>query len=1122
MESESNSDFSHSNSGVWLGKAIKATTEQGAGRSSVHNRMISFETLKFSRHSDLFDIKAENEEERKLHIAATQIQRFFRKISVSRTQVQFRQRLRQCFLQLEETSENKNSEAAQRQAHEIKSKVHALTPGLIHWFLRTKGVSAANPGSTHILHGVVVYIFVSGLTEFARQVNQVKKVGDVSAVWNGQLQPIEDQTGTESLGAIECQSNLNSDVIMRCWDMIIGKIHHFQGDVVKILDDVVQVTFPVDILFSSVKKHATARSMCQSRALLFCLDLIERLRTFEIDKNVLAKDHVRLRIGLAYGEMKFHIVRSLMRSELLVSGEAADEAATLCDKAVDTEVLAHKSIGDIKDRIVLSSNFVRLRMDGSQPSTHLLYERLIVSKDYISLSQTDDPYHHNVAPRTRGGRKRSVDALPSHESFAKIGMTASFKIVETRSYHTESGISFSQSSDSMMNESHESSILRVPSQNSFTANAAMTIATFIPNRVFSSIVLGAFVAQLERAFCTVVTIVVPGVARYGSDCDTDSMQEIVSIVDAIVKNQLGDLLQVWTDSRGFVIVAIFGNLSAQAEHMGTTAAREIALELHHMGFESAIGVASGFCKVGLIGALTRFTYSSIGDVPRLSARLASRASSTQLEKFQRPIILVDQTTFLGLPPHENQKFLVFELYVRGFEDNVQTFLPLYYKETLEDLEKHKVLADLAIIGSHKIVKVTDASEEAHRRAKWQRQEGGFVADVSRLSLGLEHSDAVQAVLKLLAIMGTVSARVDTQIVQAMFAESTTAAHLEYSLNVLRSSLQIIRFVGQNVYMINNVQGQIKPIYASLMPTYRMKLHGLLANIYAEKMSIGEITDIPQHTLQIMIGTHYSQAGVECHQEAATYLNQAITAVSYETPAQGVALAKRSYNLTRSWQNFQHSRAETTSAQAQFLIAKFQRKMGNLQSSFNAFVACLRSFTALEPLLHPPCTNLETCEYLKESLESCSCYSLPKNLRVYLFIHHAPDPFSEFQFRCLEISTASDVFLVNAVECIINGSFEKRPSPTANCKLVELSNSELERHYSVFNRNPNVRKYYQVLIMNRHTSKYILKSFLQLAAISIKAKAAEYIRTSFAPATSSSSIFSPKEPVKIKSNMCLLQ
>lgn len=1002
--------------------------------------------------------------------------------------------------------------AQQAQIRDAMIKMKTLTPGILRWILWHKDSKGARPGVCHCMPGAIVHIKIEKLTDFARQVNQVKH-------WNylnmtGELVQADEKPAQVT--------TINGDILLRFWEMLITQVHKFHGDAVELYDDTVKVIFPTEPLFGTqAKSPGAAKSLTQSRALLFALEVLVNIQNFRLEGNALAKDHIKPKIVVAYGTLNIHIAGTMHRRVVLLSGDCVECTATLCDKYSDG-LLVHQSIGDVKDRIVHPAEHVRLRVGSTQPTTQILHERLLTSKDYISLSQQENPYFDLI--QGRGSRARP---LPSLQTFAKVGKTKSSKAVPGTYGGSIASNSLSRaiSLDSLGEE--DTGLIFNTSTRSFADTSLQgSLASFVTNKVFSDITLGCFVSQLERIYCSILTVVIPDIVSNEIKLVPEKLQQLISGVIEVTTSYIGEVLACWIDGRGLVISASFGVLSTLGENHALAAAFGIQkLFEDEKDIQCSIGIASGFSKIGLIGGVTRFVYAIIGDVPKISESLAARASTPkQYGGITRSTIMIDQDTFLGCSQFKLQRFIVFEIFVRGFEASMQAFLPLMKDENIRDLDDNRVLTNIGILGNAKVVRVTNVSKRTMQNAELRnRQHNGFVADISRLTLGLENYEVIQTVLKIIAVMGMVSTRLDTDILPSLPTVSVLSSDVEYALTILQQDLQLIRYIASNQYIINDVKGHITPIYESLMPAYRRQLHKDLGSIYAERLLLGDFTSIPKHRLQVMIGTHYAHAGVQYHFEGASYLNQALPVFAHEQPTYGVLLGSQSYRLVRSWQRKQLADAEATAAFAQYQMAKFQRRMGQQRISFCAFVACLRSYKALSPFLHSPCPSIDSCEYEKGTLEECQCHKLEDGLRAYVFIHHAPDPYSSFSFRCLEISSEATKFLVNPTECTVRQSIEETPDSEINCRMYELSFSEVRKFYDLPMMNTKVNKFYRLIIMNRDTSKHILNSFLQLASISLKTMAMDYVKKEIHKNPSERSLqTSQNHNIVINARACILQ
>ncbi|GBG28239.1 Adenylate cyclase type 10 [Hondaea fermentalgiana] len=1029
--------------------------------------------------------------------ASVRIQRFLRKAQQSDARKKFAAQYRHAVGTLEDPDAEP---LPPMHLGESRAKVIELTSNFLQWTLSSKSVRECKAPYSSTFETVVVHIYVEGLTEFARHVTRARHAMDRSIL-----------EGEESTAPKVPRSGLSPEVVTRFWEFLIGQIRTFQGDAIKILDDSVQVIFPVEPLFSHINKSHLARTKCQSRGLLFALDLMHKLNTFEIDRDVLAKDHMRTKLGIAFGKAQLHIAGSRMRHEVLLSGEAPALALDLCVQAHGSETLVHESITDVKDRVVLSKTFVRLRMDVTQPTTKLLYERLVEARDYLKLAQADAPY------MTGSAHKRDRSDVPSFNGLEVTNTRRSMRLGKSESFRSPVPIAMNAT---LAGEStHDSTEYDTPqairgralsdrrlsdaTTRGRQGNARIAaLSRFVPRRVVVELLAGCFVAQLESCHATVLTIIVSdGSCALEDKVDTLSMSIAISIVDSVVGEFLGDFMRAWLDHKGLNMTISFGNGAYGTENEGLEAALKVRDMLRAEGFKVALGLASGLCKIGVVGSAARCAYSVVGGVPRLSARLADRATSLWAITDAKPLIIVDQSTFYCLPPCLDTRFVASEIFPRGFERNLQIFFPLDPDETMDSLRDGEVIAHLSIVRAPLCVRVRDILNHDESDSRWRRQHGGFVADISRLTVGLDRAEAVQTTLKYIAVMGVVDPRIDAEVLYSLMPVSA-AQDVQYALEALQTDFQILRHVHKNSYSINDVDNRIQYLYENLLLSYRMEVHRRLGNAYTEHLTLGTLADIPKQNMQIIIGSHFAHAGPHSHLDACSHFNQASTLVSSQDPLYGTRLAARSYKLADSWLDTQFDKAENTLAKAQFLIGKMEKRMGNLRNSFNAFVTCLRSFAQLAPLLHPPCKSAEKCNQEQGSLDTCDCYRLATNARAILFIHHAPDPYSRFQFRCLEVISTESSFLINPLDCSVVESFEKdQDQAPHNCHLQPLDMDTVMAFYKLQKKRAARFRFYRLVIMHRQTTQLILGSFIQMASITLRLKAMEYLKESFRPPSS---------------------
>lgn len=1077
---QSNSDVSQTGSQLFLGKAAApAVHAPKKGRTP----KLSF-VAPHVKSSITNNENTNKELDSSQNKAAKCIQDFIRETTIKQIRNQVKHQIEQSYLQLQFHREDIFSDSAQQIDDDV-GNLCGLTPGILQWLLRTKGTQALASRSTHLLQGAVLCITIAKLSQFIEE-NELS-FSRQGLVLGSYLDPIAND------GSKPQVSHSSGDMLSQLWSKIINHINRFEGDIMKYYDETLQVIFPLEALFPQEKKINVTRLQCQRRALLCALELSKAFQTLEINEIVLAKDHMELQMGLAFGEFQLDILGSSTRREFLVSGETYFEALNLCEKSLPFEILAHKSIEDITSQLVLSSTFVRLRINDPNTHTKDLHESLLQSKDYINLCQHDDPYGFgNMA-----GQLNTVRMTPSFSSFIKLDNSSEIRYTSgLRSINPSS--SFTGTRDNLLRDNSNATFFsRRPSNLLEELPLQVSIAPFVPSRLMVNLVLEKFVPQFERTYYSAATLVIPDIVLDKKKADLKRTQLCYSLVSSHVRAQLGELVNAWVDGRGYVILALFGELCTNPEAMCVAAMMNIIQSLGDLNISVGIGVASGLCRVGLVGYSYRFVYCCTGRNKDLSLNLASRAASPiRFKSWNKSIILVDKMTFLGLPKYNTQEFAMGLLFIHGFEENLEVFMPLIDASQAPSEENQQLFVELSFLGRVEVVKAASVDGLVHDHSKWQRLERTGM-NISRLTLGIKNAKTVQAIIKVITIMSLVSPRIHIAILDSFFADTLmTAEELMDAVKDIQQRLQMVQSLGQGLYKANSVTDTFLPIYASLMPAFRMQTHARLADIYKSHLVISGLEGMSRRVLRIIIGSHYSRAGANRCFEGAVYMNQALSQCLREDPQKAIMLAKESCQITTLWQSLQMARGELMSAQAQFRVGRYYRKLDKEKKSFHSLVGCLRSFQELSPLLHPKCSNKTMCSYSNTDIEICDCHSLAQDFKGFLFIHHAQDQYSKFHFRCLKVRTTPTSFMVGPVECILNDSIEdEKPNSTINCEMQRISIEEAEKHYKlgIPPLGPSQSAFYRIRLMNRHSRDYILQSFYYLGEISLKTQAREMRR-----------------------------
>lgn len=1067
---------------LWLGEATtNSIKERSSENTNGHTGFISFKVRQGSsfqsqQHQNADIVKIERLRSAKI------IQRWYRKVEMDYSRWQYKSKMQRTKEGLASKMEQIDDGHIQ-QAVEIEGKLRALTPQYLHWLIRSRGVHFIAPERHMEIEGVVAFVDMKGFTNLAQYLARKNAARKNSSAFL-------DENMNFNLS-----SELTNEVLTRYWELVIMYAQKFQGDVLKFLGDAVQIIFPLEPLFSHEVDVETARRKCQNRGLMFTLELLRALEFFEIDSFDLGTNRMSLKIGLAYGLMDIRILGGVSsRCELVLSGPTSEVAATLSGKAGHDEAVVHKSILFVIEnhkRVDKNKDYVRLR-GGKKNSMGELYRLLTETEDYFEASLFQNPFEASLGETGNSAANlfENVRALNRFQT-----LVANRAKERRKSYSSVGSLnSYSRLSSTRMIRDLEDSIT---APRGSTTNESLlsgdlpfsTLGRFVPQCALSQIEVGCATSTLGQGFCSVLFVEVcnydPNMAP---EDQTRFMQIVTTLAQTAIYEELGDLRQVAVDDKGLVVIGMFGIGSPNAEEAAFAAAKQILQRYKANGIAAGLGLASGACHFGPTGAAGRNEYAVVGSTVNLAARLMARVSQATIHDSHNSYLLIDQNTFLGLSRHCQDDFITSEIKVKGFDAPIQVFLPLSRNNTLKDLEEAQVLKALSFESAPRKVKVSQVTDRSKMSFRERQRRLGFVADIQRLTLGLERPESVQEVLKHITVMGVVNPRVDSAVLYSIIPSVTVCADLSYSLEIIESEFQIIRDVGNQVYMINNIEQHIKPLYETLMQSFRKRLHEELAQLYEEQLLHGNIKDIANDSLHVIIGSHYALAGVDHHLKAADFLNQGLAKVARQDLAYASVLARRSRRLVTAWQRKQHGRAEKAAATSMYFIGSCELKMGSFEKGFGAYVASLRCYSGLEGILCPPCQSQDNCFLHNDSYELCSCLKLRPNLHAYLITHHTEEAHSLSLYTFgMEIKTVDGLTCeLTPVECAIKGNVNHSQGSTT-CMLESLSSEEMDSRYQLADRKKNISTYYSLYIPEAQTAKLILHTFAQLAKVTAKAE-----------------------------------
>ncbi len=215
-------------------------------------------------------------------------------------------------------------------------------------------------------------------------------------------------------------------------------------------------------------------------------------------------------------------------------------------------------------------------------------------------------------------------------------------------------------------------------------SAALAAFTPAALRTRLTTMQGDWVAELRR-----LSIVFINLPDLGQSTTLDQAQTIMVAAQRDIYRFEGSILQLGVDDKGASLIAVFG-LPPLAHEDDPPRAVRAALAVHAtlngLQVRNAIGVTTGRAFCGPIGNERRRTYTIVGDVINLAARLMQSAPGA---------ILCDATTYQFARVQ-----LAFDtlpaIGVKGKAEPVAVYRPIGNLERLEPVSMHR--AETAIVG----------------------------------------------------------------------------------------------------------------------------------------------------------------------------------------------------------------------------------------------------------------------------------------------------------------------------------------------------------------------------------------------------------------------------------------
>ncbi|GBG29986.1 Hypothetical Protein FCC1311_062062 [Hondaea fermentalgiana] len=866
-----------------------------------------------------------------------------------------------------------------------------------------------------------------------------------------------------------------TDVFSRYWKLVLDCVQSFEGDTIRIHDETAEIIFPVDPLFSSAAS-STQEDLCQRRALTFALALWTEFQSFSLDASIRTENHLSLRLGIAFGDIKLDIVGGVdARCKIVSAGEAVVLAWDLVARAMDNQIVAHTSIEAIKPHALFSTPYARIGKEGFLAER--LFDEFRNSRDFVRLHQSENVYQ------------------PAQVHLMLRKMSSDLK--------------FANNPD-QRNEVTRRAIRRASSvfDDDYDEKSIEALSRFTPCPVVRQIVAGRHMPRLDPRQCTVISILAAnGLGDFAVDKDRLALTEkIMLIVQHALSGGSGDLLHIKRESSDFLLVGYFSDESHRAASNALHVGLHIIKELDRLGIRTSIGLASGECYLGVVGDTTRSEPVLFGFVPQIATRLASRGLSVK-----RSFLLFEQSTFVRLPASLSTKFGTSEAFLAGFGETVQVFFPEIVIDPGSCRSKALPLAelgiDLAFSGGVRMVTVADALPSDVRRLLFHKARSNVVDQILGVTSSVEQAETVRQIFQYIAVMAAVSSDINTRVLRSILPPNFKDEDMQMTLDVLRNKLQILCKAGGNRFVVNNVETDVKPLYDTLMHFFKKDTHLELARAYEDDLSgpMGSYAAATEHQLQIMIGSHYAQSGPEHHMVACSYINKGLSKIE-RNPERVKRLSMRCFDLARSWQQTQLREAEDAAARAMFVVGMQDRDKGDLDRSFAAFVACLRCYHELEPLLGPKCDKRAACRLgtefapLSPDQDGCHCFSLQDSARIYLFVHSTDDIYAQMvHFRAVEVSTAYDALVMWPLSCaVLCGPDQSLRDLGVTLEVMTESTARAsyrcEGEFHDEAKGGGKNQYMRLCISTRETAHLIFNSLTQLASISVKRKAQLAIRS----------------------------
>lgn len=197
-----------------------------------------------------------------------------------------------------------------------------------------------------------------------------------------------------------------------------------------------------------------------------------------------------------------------------------------------------------------------------------------------------------------------------------------------------------------------------------------TLLNFVPTAILDRLIAAEtmWLAELRRA--SVLFLFLPDL-NYADPDALERVQQVWTIVQAVLNRYGGSMLQCIVDDKGTIIMLAYGvppYIHEDNARRAVQTALDVNRELIRLGVVSAIGVTTGQVFCGDSGNQRHWEYSVIGFVVNLAARLMQSAGAAGG-------ILCDHATYLESRSHIEFASLP-SIEVKGSSLPVQVYCPL--------------------------------------------------------------------------------------------------------------------------------------------------------------------------------------------------------------------------------------------------------------------------------------------------------------------------------------------------------------------------------------------------------------------------------------------------------------